>query len=137
MEKYSNILTDFINTVNNDPIVVHVGFGKLTISNENHTFNISYHLMKDNSLDNDFQDEDFQDENELFNSLKYEFDYFNVEAIDNVSDDDDEFELTLDDIVLIQDSIRVEIEENDENELSELDEIENYDKEYYIDDEEE
>ena len=127
MEKYSNIITDFINTVNNDPIVVHVGFGKLTISNENYTFNISYHLMKNNSLDNDFTDEDFQDENELFNSLKYEFDYFNVEAIDNINyGDDDEFELTLDDIVLIQDSIRVELEEN------ELDELETYD---YLDEE--
>lgn len=127
MEKYSNIITDFINTVNNDPIVVHVGFGKLTISNENYTFNISYHLMKNNSLDNDFTDEDFQDENELFNSLKYEFDYFNVEAIDNINyGDDDEFELTLDDIVLIQDSIRVELEQN------ELDELETYD---YLDEE--
>lgn len=127
MEKYTNIITDFINTVNNDPIVVHVGFGKLTISNENYTFNISYHLMKNNSLDNDFTDEDFQDENELFNSLKYEFDYFNVEAIDNINyGDDDEFELTLDDIVLIQDSIRVELEEN------ELDELETYD---YLDEE--
>lgn len=127
MEKYTNIITDFINTVNNDPIVVHVGFGKLTISNENYTFNISYHLMKNNSLDNDFTDEDFQDENELFNSLKYEFDYFNVEAIDNINyGDDDEFELTLDDIVLIQDSIRVELEQN------ELDELETYD---YLDEE--
>ena len=127
MEKYTNIITDFINTVNNDPIVVHVGFGKLTISNENYTFNISYHLMKNNSLDNDFTDEDFKDENELFNSLKYEFDYFNVEAIDNINyGDDDEFELTLDDIVLIQDSIRVELEQN------ELDELETYD---YLDEE--
>ena len=83
--------------------------------------------MKNNSLDNDFTDEDFQDENELFNSLKYEFDYFNVEAIDNINyGDDDEFELTLDDIVLIQDSIRVELEEN------ELDELETYD---YLDEE--
>lgn len=132
MEKYNNLITEFINTINNEPIVVHIGFGKLTISNENYTFNISYHLMKDSSLDNDFNDDDFQDENELFNSLKYEFDYFNVEVIDNVNDDGDyEFELSFDDIVLIQDSIRVELDENEENEL---DEIEDYDKEYYFDD---
>lgn len=117
-----NILTDFINTINNDPIVVHVGYGKFTVSNENYTYKANYHLMKDSAFDNDFGDDDsFNEQEEAFNTMKYEFDYFNVEAIDNITDDDDEFELTFDDIILIQDSITVEKEENEEDTLDEFD----------------
>lgn len=121
METYNNPLHEFITTVNNEPITVHVGFGRFQISNENYTFNARYHLLKDAAMDRPYDDEEsMYDTEEMFDSLKYEFDYFNVEAIDNIGDNDEEFELTLDDIVLIQDSINVEIVENEEDDLDEI-----------------
>lgn len=120
MEQYSNVLTEFINTVNNDPIVVHVGYGKLVVSNETFTFHVNYHLMKDNSISTEYDDNDYQEDDELFDTMKYEFDFFNVNAVDNMTDAEEEFELSFDDIVMIQESIRVEMEENEDDSFDEF-----------------